>query len=363
MYSKKQFYFNSIFRNIISLLIIFFVITSCSKKLHNQNVANVIVYPAPPDTARIQYLTTINSSENFNNKKSAFSSFVVGKEKAKGIIKPYGMAINDSKIYICDLDLPGLEIIDLKSGSFDYFVPRGLGQLQSPINCFVDSDGFLYVTDIIRSQVVVFDKELNYVDSFGELENFRPNDVYVTEENIWVANLKNKINVYKRDSTYQLLYSFPNTEKGEEGHLYQPTNIYVTQDAIYASDFGESNIKVYTHEGLFVRAIGSYGRNLGQFVRPKGIAVDQALSLYVVDAAFENVQIFNKKDQLLMFFGGNASKGSGDMWLPSKVIIDYENIKYFEKYVDKRFNLKYIILVSNSFGPNKINVYGFIEPK
>ena len=63
-----------------------------------------------------------------------------------------------------------------------------------------------------------------------------------------------------------------------------------------------------------------------------------------------------------MDFGGSGS-GPGNMWLPAKVIVDYGNTKYFEKYVDKRFKLKYIILVSNNFGPNKINIYGFIEPK
>ena len=63
-----------------------------------------------------------------------------------------------------------------------------------------------------------------------------------------------------------------------------------------------------------------------------------------------------------MSFGG-PYKGPGDMWLPAKVIIDYDNTKYFEKYVDKRFKLKYLILVSNNFGTDKINVYGYVEPK
>jgi hypothetical protein len=63
----------------------------------------------------------------------------------------------------------------------------------------------------------------------------------------------------------------------------------------------------------------------------------------------------------LMFFGGNY-KGPGDMWLPAKISIDYENLEYFQKYVDPDYNLKYLILVTNQFGPDKLNIYAAIEP-
>jgi len=81
-----------------------------------------------------------------------------------------------------------------------------------------------------------------------------------------------------------------------------------------------------------------------------------------VDAAFENVQIFDKEGKLLMFFGGTY-QGPGYMWLPAKVIIDYDNLKYFQKYVYKDFKLKYLIFVTNQYGPDKVSVYGFIEPR
>ena len=62
-----------------------------------------------------------------------------------------------------------------------------------------------------------------------------------------------------------------------------------------------------------------------------------------------------------MFFGGNY-KGPGYLWLPAKVIIDYDNLSYFQKFVDPSFELKYLILVTSQYGPDKINVYGFVEP-
>jgi hypothetical protein len=96
-------------------------------------------------------------------------------------------------------------------------------------------------------------------------------------------------------------------------------------------------------------------------MRPKGVAVDNKSNLFVVDAAFENVQIFNKDGRILMFFGGPYKK-RGDMFLPADVTISYTGLDYFSKYVDDSFILKYLIFVTNQYGPDKVSVYGFVEP-
>ena len=63
-----------------------------------------------------------------------------------------------------------------------------------------------------------------------------------------------------------------------------------------------------------------------------------------------------------MFFGGSY-KSKGDMYLPADILIDYNHKYLFNKYVDKRFNLEYLIFVSNQYGPDKINVYGYVNQK
>ncbi len=347
----------------IFITILVLAINACSQKLQKQKApTELIVYPSPPDTTRIQYLTSISTSKDIEGKPSVFSKYITGEAPPKPIIKPYGIAMHNSKIYICDLDLRGLEIIDLKKQTLEYFVPEGLGQLKLPINCFVDSLGYLYVADAQRHQVVIYDSNLEYVNSFGTRESLKPTDVFVADNKIWVSNVsKGSIDVYKQDSTYQFLYSLPKTTEPKE-KLFQPTNLFVSSNKVYVSDFGEFSIKIYDHQGKFLQSVGSYGRNIGQFTRPKGIAVDKQENLYVVDAAFENVQIFNKEGKLLMFFGGSYKKPGG-MWLPAKVIISYNGLEYFQKYVDERYLLKHLIFVTNNFGPDKVNVYGYVEEK
>ena len=338
------------------------IFISCSPRIYNKSTNEVIVYPSPPDTARIQYLTSISNSEDIKRKQSAFTRSVVGESKVLPIIKPYGVFMRNGKIYICDIAIGGLEILDLEKKEFKYFVPQGQNQLKNPLNCYVDSNDQLYIADIDQQKIVVFDSIGKHIISFGKKENLKPSDVYVHKNKIYVADSGNhRINVYNKD-TYEFEYYFPESEKGDDSFLYRPANIAVSDDKVYVSDMGNSVITVLTHKGEYINTIGKLGKNLGDFVRPKGIAVDHEDNTYVVDGSFENVQIFNKDGKLLLFFGG-AYKGHGDMWLPTSVNINYDSVKFFEQYVDPKYDLKYLILVANQFGPDKISVYGRIELK
>lgn len=347
----------------ILVLIILALFASCSKRVYQTGGSVTILYPPPPDTARIQFLTRYGSSIDFSGSRSKFKTFVAGKEDPLPINKPYGITLQQDRIFIVDPAIKGLQVIDLKENTLEYFLPAGRGQLRLPINCHFDEEGNLYVADVERKQVVIFNKNLEYTGDIGGDENFKPTDVFITGDTILITDPKNnRINVYDRSSRKRL-GSFPERAViGDENWLYNPMNLNVAEGNIYVTDFGNSRVKVFSMTGEFLRSVGSYGRAMGQFVRPKGIAVDQDLNLYVVDAGFQNVQVFNKAGQLLMFFGG-AYKGPGDMYLPANVIVDYDHIHYYEKYVAPEFKLKYLIFVTNQYGPDKVSVYGRVETK
>ncbi len=348
----------------VIVLLCFTFFYSCSKRNYPTTVvAEPVFYPSPPDTARIQFLTRYGNSADFTGGQKKFKAFVAGNEDALPILKPYGLALIFNRLYIADAAIGGLQVINLSKNSFDYFVPAGRGKLILPINCFVDAGGDLYVTDVERKQVVVFNERLEYKGEIGGEKNFKPVDVVVTGDTVFVTDPLNfRINAYSK-STLQLLFTFPQgASMGDENWLYNPLNLCVAKGKIYVTDFGDSKVKMFNMKGEYITALGSYGAGLAQFVRPKGIAVDKEENLYVVDAGFENVQIFNKEGQLLMFFGG-PYKGPGDMYLPAKVTIDYQHLRFYEKFVDPAFRLTYLIFVSNQYGPDKVTVYGRIEPK
>jgi hypothetical protein len=74
------------------------------------------------------------------------------------------------------------------------------------------------------------------------------------------------------------------------------------------------------------------------------------------------VQLFDAQGQLLMHFGG-AYQGPGFMYLPAKVVVDYDDLDLFRPYLDPRFVLDHLILVTNQYGPDKVSVYGFLRAR
>lgn len=354
------------FISLLILALLFAIFTeSCFRKtIKPQYLENPVIFPAPPDTARIQFLTKISNSGDVTGYRTAFAKFLVGtRETVLTFGKPYGAVLHDGKLYVCDNSLKGLEIIDFTKRTFEYFIPTGKGQLKSALNCDIDSSGYLYIADPERKQIVIFDNNRKYFNCFGDTGTFKPTDVVAYSHKLWVANLKgNEINVFEDQYPYTKLYSIGDSIPENPGYLRQPTNIEVTDDRIYVTNMGSNDVKVFDLTGNYIMTVGSTGKYPGQFIRPKGNAVDKQGNIYVVDASFHNVQIFNSKGEILMFFGGTYT-GPGYMWLPSTVTIDYENLGLFKDYVDPSYRLKYLIIVVNQYGPDLINIYGYIEPK
>jgi hypothetical protein len=323
-----------------------------------------VFFPPPPDTARIQFLTRFSGAKDFGGSGRSFLDRITGeREEQPEIRKPYGIGVGPGRIYVCDIRLPGIDVIDLAAQTFEVFQPTGEGSLHNPVSCAVDpADGRLFVADPDRRQVVVFSRELQYLAAFGDGEGIEPLDVEVHENLVWVTDIgQGKVRAYDR-ATYAPVLEFPDVEPADSAWLRQPVSIAVSEGEVFVSDGLQFTVKVYDTEGNLRRTIGRLGRGPGQFSRQKGIALDRSGYLYVVDASFQNVQIFSREGSVLTFFGG-PYRGPGYLYMPATVAVDYANLEYFQRYVDQRFTLKHLIFVTNQFGPDKVTVYGFVEPK
>lgn len=337
--------------------------SSCKLFSKKQEVPTYVVYPKAPDPPRIQFLTKISSAADIEKKQSKFSEMLIGKQSVNGLIKPYGIFVKNAKLYICDNFIGGLEIIDFEKKKMQKFAPAGAGSLRLPINCFVDEKNYLYVADAKLQQVLVYNEKGGFIIGIGEKEKFRPTDVNVYDNKIFITNaLNSQVCVYSRDTLGKLLYTIPRKDDEVALPICMPVNITISKGKVYVADFGCSQIKIYNTEGVFIDTIGASGNVPGTFSKLKGVAVDSEGIVYAVDAAFDNVQMFNKEKELLMDFGGHF-EGDGGLILPAKVIIDYDNVKYFQQYVDPSLDLKYLVFVTSQYGPNLINVYGRVEKK
>ena len=322
-----------------------------------------LFYPPAPDLPRLQYLTSLSGSKDVET-QSAFNRFVVGEKREVKLDKPYGVAIHQGKIYVCDTNA-SVVVFDLTRKTFETLKgAAGPGALMQPTNITIDPEGAKYVADPIRGQVVVFDRDDAYVRAYGEPGSWRPVDAAPFEDRLYVADVANHVVRVIDLQSGETLKTIG--DKGEpDQRLDRPTNLaFDRQGRLYVTDFGRFQVVAFDRDGHYLSAFGKPGDGPGHFARPKGIAVDREGRLYAVDASFNNVQVFNPDGRLLMFFG-EGGEAPGRFLLPAKVLIDYDNVESFREYVGAGFVPEYLVLITNQFGPRSVSVlaYGREEGK
>lgn len=344
----------------VFILLTGIVLFSCAAP---EKKIETVFYPPLPQQPRLQFLLSITDEEDIGKKPGALTEFLLGKMvSVKRIARPFDIGTVKGKIYISDRKYKKILIIDLVKKEFDYIRDERMGALRDPVGIWVTENGYKYVADMARKQIVVFDNNDNFLRAYGDKDQFdRPFDVAVYQNEIYVCDFKkHQIIVVDKDSgkTIQKIGSIG----VEEGKFFKPSHVVVDkQGNLYVNDSFNFRIQKFDPEGNFVKTFGYHGDTLGGFARPKGLTIDREGHIYVVDAAFENVQIFDDiTTDLLLFFGGFET-GPGSMYLPNGIYIDYLNVEYFKKYADKDFNIKYLVYVGNTLGFKKLNIYGFGE--
>jgi DNA-binding beta-propeller fold protein YncE len=324
-----------------------------------------VFFPPAPDEPRIQFLTAYSSEKDLRGGTgSSFMRFVTGEQLPDNpIFKPYGAAVADGAIYLCDTSISAILRLDLATKKLSMISPRGAGALGVPVNLAWGGDGTIYVADSSRNQVIILNTNGDFVGVLCEKNKNQPRDVALTADRVYVGDVQtHNVHVFDRASR-KLLMDIPSgtTETDDKTKLFQPANIALDeQGRLYVSDIGAYRVQVYDRDGKYLRTIGSYGDNVGEFARPKGVALDRRNWVYVADAAEQVVQMFNDTGRLLMWFGEPKASLVG-LQLPSKVVIDYDNTKYFEKYVAPGFKLENLIVVINQTGTRKVSVFGYIH--
>lgn len=316
-----------------------------------------VFYPPAPALPRVQYLTHLTGRKDVET-QSKFDRFVVGEKQDRQLDKPYGVAMHDGKVYVCDTNAT-VTVFDLKARTFSYLKGAlGAGMLRQPVNISVAPDGTKYVADPVRGQVVAFGADDSYLKAYGSPGEWKPVDAVAFGDRLYVADVRGGLIVVFDLASGQQVASFG--DKGEPAsRLDRPTNLaFDPQGFLYVTDIGRFQVVKLDREGGFVATFGKLGDNLGHFARPKGVAVDRGGLVYAVDAAFNNVQVFTAKGRLAAAFGGPGEE-PGNLMLPAKVSIDYDNVDVFRSFVEPGFEPEYLILVTSQFGPRRVNVYAY----
>lgn len=344
------------------------IFSGCQQPVTEEEVMEPVFFPKLPDKARLQFLKSFSGPEDIGVEgPSAWERFIVGEaENKEAILKPYGLAIFQGKLYVCDVGKRMVAVLDLENRTFSYLTRDR--RLMDPRNIYID-DGTRYITDPTAGAVFVFDNNNNLSGILGRELKIKPEDVVVRGQECYVSDSNsNQIVVLDKTTGKEV------NRMGQQGVLEEteasladlPAGQFLLisdltvdkQGSIYVTDKVAARITEFDESGVFRRTVGRWGIGIHQFVRPKGITIDKENRIWVVDTAPEVVKIYNPEGRLLLFFGLPGNK-PGMMNMPAKVVVDYDNIELFREYAVKGANIEFLVLVTNQYGPHKISVYGF----
>ena len=343
--------------------------TGCRSAKIQQQQLKPVFFPPPPETPRLQFLKSFSGPDDLGAvTASAFEKFVLGEpKKVEGITTPYGVAIFEGKLYVCDVGKRTVEVLDLENRTFGYLTKDQ--RLMNPVNIFIDDDGTKYIADPTAGAVFVFDRNDNLSTILGKGLKINPIDVMVRGSLCYVTDFaSNRIVILDRATGREIMRVGKKSDRQRQvdslselpnGEFSLISDMALDIEGnIYVTDKAAARITHFERSGTFRRTIGRLGDNIDEFVRPKGIAIDNEGRIWVIDAGTEVAKIYNQQAQLLLFFGlpGNEP---GMMNLPAKIVLDYDNVELFKQYAVDGANIEFLVLVSNQYGLNKVSVYGF----
>ncbi len=305
-----------------------------------------LVWPKAPEKSRIKFLYSFSSKDDFGITKSFFEKlvdFFFGEEKEiSHLERPQSIAVNSrGELFITDIELKGIHFFNIKEKKYKFIKNWGNNPFYSPVGISINSEDDIYICDSGTKKIIVLDKDLNFKHVFKE-GLIRPTNIKLENDSVYVSDTgANQIIVFDLAGKELNRIGGTGTTNGLFNlpvHLCLDNSKSSYTTSLYVVDAMNFRIQIFSKAGVFIKSFGKPGNSIGDFARPKGIALDSEGNIYVVDALFDIVQIFNQNGQVLMAFGGSGS-GKGNFYLPSDILIDNQDKIYIVDSGNRRIQV------------------------
>ncbi len=317
---------------VIPLFFFLAVGSGCSKPsaIPPAELVAPLVWPAPPEKARIQYLRSFRRPEDIGISLSFWGkawNVIVGEKRPARIVRPYGLYVSPAEVlYVADPGAQAVHVFDQQKKVYREIKQYGTQQLLSPIGVGMDEAGLLYVSDSFLKRIFVFGpggEPVREIGKEGQLQRPTSLVIHPSRKRIYVADTAEH-SILVLDLDGKLLFRI-GRRGAAQGEFNFPVSVAIgPKGNLYVNDSLNFRIQVFDPEGKFLSLFGRHGDGIGEFSSPKGLALDSEGNIYVADAIFDAVQIFNGKGQILLSFG-QSGQDPGEFWIPVFIYIDKRN--------------------------------------
>ena len=199
------------------------------------------------------------------------------------------------------------------------------GWLHLPRVAAFDAQDQLYIADL-TDRIQVFSRDGEYLRGWRtpSLNIDGPNGLHVDRAGRVLVADTHFYRVLIYDRYGGLLGQVGSGVQGEEpGQFTYPTDVVVdSQGHLIVSDYGLTDrIQVFDPDGKFIRQWGGHGYAVGEFLRPRALAIDAKDQIYVADACNNRIQVFDVQGKVLQVIGGKRGVQPGEMAFPYDVAL------------------------------------------
>jgi DNA-binding beta-propeller fold protein YncE len=288
--------------------------------------ASTVIWPSPPDAARIAFVRDIARPADLGIKSSTFTRFgrwITGSEKGnERFIKPFGLALDENDdLCITDTGDNAIGYYEQAKKKWRKWDKVGKLRFVAPV-AIAKRGGTFYVADSGLASVLAFDENGKLqLQITNHLE--RPSGLAILNDKLLVTDSQRHcVVVFDLQGSYQSEFGRRGTEPGEFNF---PTHVTADREGnLFVTDSLNSRVQMLDSEGHFKSQMGGSGDSPGQFGRPKGVAVDSFGHVYVLDAVLDNLQVFDRAGPLLLTMGSTGAQ-PGEFWLANGIAINRNN--------------------------------------
>ncbi|MFN8496204.1 MAG: peptidyl-alpha-hydroxyglycine alpha-amidating lyase family protein [Caldilineaceae bacterium] len=190
------------------------------------------------------------------------------------------------------------------SGKYTYEVVEGWGKLPSgwhfgwipALGC--DSKDNVYVYSRSEHPLVIFDRDGNFLDVWGEDVLQDAHGIFIDKDDNVFCTERNTHCVYKFDRNGKLVMTIgtPGTPGARPGDPFNlPTDLVVAPNGdLYISDgYGNARVHHYSADGKLLNSWGEPGSGPGQFDLSHCVRIDRHNKLWVCDRNNRRIQMFD----------------------------------------------------------------------
>lgn len=308
------------------------------------------VWPEAPEIARYGFVGQLSGEENFPrpgeetlNVGVRFLRWLVGlvghTEAPVILQRPQGVITDgQGRVYVSDVSRQAVFVFDRQQAELKVWEHAAENiRFELPVGMAVADGGGLLVADASLRLVAHLGHNGEFLGHIGLGQLQHPTGLArdPVQGRIYVADRgSNDIKVFT--DAGELLFTIGRFGEAE-GELNGPTYLFWHEDRLYVTDTLNSRIQVFSAEGDYLSGFGRRGLYLGDLPRPKGVAVDQRGTIYVVESYYDYLLVFNHKGELLLPLGGSG-QGVGQFYLPAGVWVEDDYV-----YVADTFNGRVMI--------------------